>query len=462
MNGEAPRLGWVPPFLVGASAAMAAEVAAAILLYDGVGLLRSLTTILAVEAGAFAAGLWNAPREGGDLVERLRVRWLVCLSAFLAAAAFGTAWSMTSWLGDARWAQGLGLALVGGVPLYTAGTVLSGLGVAATTDPGRRLRPPGPAAAAGVAAGVMLAGFLLPRAPLPASLLVACLVLLSLGGMVLGTVLGARTEVRVLATRPGRSGVVRVEDRSLPRDGYAVRRLLEGEFVRRELPRPDPEDASGRTTRAPRTSRSGEATLTPWDVGLVREVLLKSSSARAPEPPGTARPKRLLHVGGGASPVARSVLREDPVATVDVIERTASVIEVGRDYFDTDLTVGDDGRISVRVGNLDDALGAVSGAYDLVLVDTPALAPSGGVTGLSVHAMKRLTESVAVGGVLAWGPLPMEPGRPEVPAGWISSELRRALPDGFEHVIVIRRGGEVEGPAEVEGFDPVPEPGVAS
>lgn len=451
MTGRAPRLGWVPPFVIGASAAMAAEVAAAILLYEGLGLLRSLTTILAVEAGAFAAGLWNAPRDGEDIVERIRVRWLACLSAFLVAAIYGTAWSVVPWVGESRWAQGLGLALVGGLPLYAAGAVISGLSVAASTDRGGRLRGPGPAGAAGLAAGVILAGFLLPRAPLPASLLVACLVLLSLGGMAFGSVLGARTQYDVRARRPGLSTDVRVEDRSQNGGTDGSRVLLEGDFVRRE---------SERSSEIP----------TPWDVAFIRTVLaavqpVEGGAPAGDGPPeggtsaGSPPPLRILHVGGGASPLARCVLREDESAQIVVTERVGAVIELGRDYFDTELTVTRGERVSVIVGNLDDTLEAVGQGYDVVVVDSLSLAPLGGVVGLSTAAFRRIHEAVRPDGLLVWGPRPPEPGRPEVASGWPHRDLQRKTGATSEHLIVAGRALDQAPFPTVEGFEVVASPG---
>ena len=45
MSARLRRLGWIPPLLVGASTAIAAEVALGMLLYAGPGLERSLTTV---------------------------------------------------------------------------------------------------------------------------------------------------------------------------------------------------------------------------------------------------------------------------------------------------------------------------------------------------------------------------------------------------------------------------------
>ena len=71
---QSPPLEWVPPLLVGASAAIAAEVALSLLLYGGPGLVRSLTTVLGVEGFAFAAGLWSSPGPGRDMIDRVRRR----------------------------------------------------------------------------------------------------------------------------------------------------------------------------------------------------------------------------------------------------------------------------------------------------------------------------------------------------------------------------------------------------
>ena len=61
MSGHRHPLDWVAPLLVGTSAAIAAEVAMAILIYAGEGFMRSLTTVLAVEGVALGMGLWSAP-----------------------------------------------------------------------------------------------------------------------------------------------------------------------------------------------------------------------------------------------------------------------------------------------------------------------------------------------------------------------------------------------------------------
>lgn len=423
MDAKPHRLGWLPPLLVGASAAIAAEVAVGILLYAGPGFVRSLTTILAVEGVALAAGFWSAPKPRADLIERLRRKWLFALLAFLAAAIFGTTWSVVPALSEGRLGQGLGLAILAALPLYATGAVLGGVGAVAGSHPGGRLPGPAAPAALGVGLGFVLTGYLLPRAPMPASLLVACLVMLSLGGMALGTVLGSRLQVQLRASRPSPGGNVRIEDRRLPSDGFAARFLLEGQHVRRRL----------------LLSSSGEA---PWDVTIVRALM-----------PSQESPWRVLLIGGGASSAVRTILREHPTGTVDVLERTGAVVALGREHFDTELAIARSERVNVSVGNFEDLMRGVRGEFDLVAVDTAALAPIGGVTGLSRVSRDKIVESLVPTGVLVWGPLRPEPGLPEVPEGWLHDTLGRESDRETEEMIIVAWRGELPHLQErLEGF----------
>lgn len=379
-SGPPPRLEWVPPLLVGASAAVAAEVALSLLLYGGPGLVRSLTTVLGVQGFAFAAGLWSAPGPGRDLVDRVRRRWILGLVVFLVAATYGSAWTFIPLLGEGRLGQSAGLVIMGAAPLYAAGAVLGGMTSAAVTDEGGRLSGPGAAAAAGASLGFVLTGFMLPRVPMPGMMLVGCLVLLSVAGMVYGAVLGSRTEIFVEAHRPSVSGDVRVQERHLESEGIAHVELFEGDFLRRSK-----DAGSGASTPA-------------WDEAAVRALLPPSGSAW-----------RVLCLGGGVSSAPRSALREHPTVQVDVAERTAAVIELGREYFDTGLSVGVVERQAVAVGNLDDLIASVRTTYDLILVDLDALAPIGGLRGLSRATLWRTTDAMTPSGVVAFGPSLVEP-----------------------------------------------------
>ena len=379
MTNRPPRMEWIPPLFVGASAAIAAEVALSLLLYGGPGLVRSLTTILGIQGFAFAAGLWSAPRPGRDLIDRVRRRWSFGLVAFLVAAAYGSAWTFVSPLGEGRLGQALGLVVMGAVPLYAMGSILGGMTSAAVTDEGGRLSGPGAAAAAGAALGFVLTGLLLPRVPMPGTMLVGCLLLLSVGGMVYGSVLGSRTEIFVEARRRSTNGEVRVQERYLESEDVKHLELFEGEFLRRALDTGD---------GAPKA---------PWDVTAMRALM-----------PSPESPWRLLHIGGGASSGPRNLTREHPTAEVDVVERTDAVVELGREYFDTELSVGSSERRAVAVGNLDDLIASVRTTYDVIVIDLAALAPIGGIRGLSRATVWRMSDALNPGGVLLLGPDPIE------------------------------------------------------
>ncbi|MDX1645776.1 MAG: hypothetical protein R3304_01435 [Longimicrobiales bacterium] len=449
MTRTSPRFEWLPPLLIGVSAAVMAEVSLSVLLYGGLGFVRSLTTILAVQGLAFAAGLWSSPSPGDDLVDRVRHRWLFCLLAFVAAAVFGTMWSVFPGLSEDGLGQGAGLAFLAALPLYATGTVLGGMSVLAGTDPGQRLAAPGAAAAAGAALGFVVTGLALPRVPLPASLVVVCLVLLSFGGMVYGGVLASRTEIRSLGRRPGRGPHVTVEERRMQASSVAVKELREGPFVRRTEPIDSPSKVAH-----------------PWEVAVLHALLpkLRTGDPRASAADEDAvghGPARLLIVGGGASSLPRAVEEEEGVA-VDVLERTAAVVELGREHFETGLDVGRNGRRSVVVGNLDDAIIACDGDYDLVLIDVSALKPIGGVAGLSAMSRRRLPALLSPGGILGWGPAGDALVAPDVASGWQIRAFRRGAEgddeDGSETVVLVRRGvGDAWDPA-LEGFTVVSAP----
>jgi hypothetical protein len=393
------------------------------LLYGGPGMVRSLTTVLAVEGFAFAAGLWSLPQDGPGLIDGVRRRWVLCLVAFLIATLFCSAWSFFPDLGEGPAGQGAGLAILAGLPLYAAGGVLGGISMVASTDPGGRLRGPGAAAASGAALGFVLTGFLLPRAPLPASMLVACLVMLSLSGMIFGGVLGARTEIEIKASRPSRHGEVRVRERRVVIDGVAERELMEGSYLRRWMTLPEPVHV-------------------PWDLAVTRWAM-----------PAPDVAWRLLCLGGGASGVPQSVLREHPLGEVDVAERTAAVIELGREYFGTELAIVRGERSAVAVGNLDDLVAMVETTYDLILVDTAALAPVGGLSGLSRATRWRLFDATSPGGIVAVGPIALEAVPTELDKGWVHQSYRRVSRDEF--VLIARRGdtGEPDWPPTLDGFE---------
>lgn len=430
------RIAWLAPLLVGFSAASAAEIAVGILLYAGPGLMRSLTLVLGVEAAALGVGMWSASRLPTDFIEAVRKRWLLCLSAFLAAAAFAALWTFVEELGGAALGQGLGLAFLAALPMYACGGVLATIAAASRGVPEAPFREPGAPAAIGAAIGFTATGLLLPSLPSPSSLLLGCIALLSLGGLIQGSALARRTEVRVVAQRRETASDVRVEDRYL--SSTALRVLLEGNHLRRRL------------------VLHGEGEL-PWEIAVLHAAL--------PDPEASAR---VLLVGGGASPLPRALLRERAHATIDVLERSPAVVELGREHLETGLRQEDNGRARILVGNLEDALRSLVQSYDLILVDGRALAPLGGVEGISRAGREALAGRLAAAGTLAWGPLTSGDAAPELALGWSPVVYEREMGaldadvSRTERILVRRSDGESL-PAFFDGFrrvvsDPAAEP----
>lgn len=408
MRGPRHPLRWLPAFVVGVCAAAAAEIATGLLLYAGPGLMRSLTTVLAVESAALGIGVWTAPGPRPDLVDALRRRWMLCLVAFVLATVFSASWSLIRSVGGSALGQGLGLAFLAGLPLYTAGGVLGAMVTEGATDlrghgVGGKVGAP---AALGAAVGFAATGVSLPQVLTPASLFLVCLVLLSAGGLVYGAVLDNRLRVDVRGEAPSPMGEVRVEDLHLPSRDVAVRLLKEGPVVRRWA------------------VLEGEAAV-PWDV-----VALRLAEAEVGEGAPPESWDEILLVGGGASSAPFAALRSDPSVRVTVMERSRAMVDLGLVHLDTRM--GPSPRLSVRVGNLNDLAESLNGPYRTVLVDTSCFAPLGDLAALTARTRTRLFDGVAPGGSLALGPLPPQPEAWPVPEGWSTASYRRARPLALE------------------------------
>lgn len=435
MSTRPHPLRWVPAFLVGLCAATAAEVAVGLLLYSGPGLVRSLTTVLTVEAAAFGVGLWTAPGPRPELPGSLRRRWLLCLVAFLAATVFTAFWSVVQVMGGGGLGQGLGLALVGGLPLYACGGVLGGMAAANVGDPSGGRTPTGAPAFLGAAAGAGVTGISLLHVLTPASLLLVCLVLLSAAGLVHGTVLDTHLSVHVRARRGTATGDVRIEDRRLLSGEGAARFVLERDHVRRWIPLGE--------EKAPAS----------WDVAAFRVLVTEDES-----------PCRVLLLGGGASALPRIVAEEHLSVLLDVIERTQDVLELAREHMDVDLPAGDDAHTCFHVGNTSDLVEALEGPYHLILVDTAAYDAVGGVIGLSRHVRDLLWSRLEPTGALAVGPAAPGEGVFSSPMGWTHARYRRAVATGVdalktslraeEVVLVVRPSSSGAFPPEFDGFVP--------
>lgn len=398
MKTVAHPLRWLPPLVLGVCAATVAEVAVGLLLYSGPGFMRSLTTILGVEAASLALGIMNGPAPRPDLVESLRRRWLFCLIVFMCATLFSAFWSVVVAVGGTALGQGLGLALLAGLPLYTLGGVVGAMSTLEGGDAAKRGAGVGGPAVLGAAIGFAATGVSLPQVFTPASLLLVCLVLLSGGGLVYGSVLDARLRVHVRARRPSSLGDVLVEDRHFLATDSAARVLREGGYVRSWV-------------------TSGDDRPCSWDQVVWNSLL-------GPGP----RADRALLVGGGTSTLPLTLVREGRATSVDVLERSGAVLELAREHLETGLSDGADEHLSVMVGNLDDALATLVGPYRVIFLDSAALDPVGGLASLSVWARKCMGELLETDGFLALGPHAPAPGTWSFPEGWSCARYRSALP----------------------------------
>lgn len=405
------RLEWFPGVVVGYAASVAAVVAAGLLLYAGPGFARSLATILTVQALALSAG-FRFPHPEPDRDDGIRLRWILGLVSFLVATVYGTVWTLSPALGSGRWGQGTGLAFLAGLPLYACAVLFAGLAQegasAADTPPGRsRLAAQG---AVGAAMGFAAAGVLLPRAPTPSSLLVTCLVVLSLGGMAYASVRGSRSRSSVIARGCKGPPPVYVEEYVPPGGAPAEWRLMEGPVVRARLP----------------AAEEGRSVVPTWDEDLVAAF-------------GPASPEatwRSLHLGGGGSRAATGARSRCTAAEVTVLERAHCLVELGKTHFGTGLEQ-EGGEVRVALGNWEDQLRTLEPGFDLIVVDGRALEAVGGMSALSGEGRRLVLSLLAPGGVAAWGPKAVHHPRNLDPDLW-SCERRDRVPF-LDEVMLVRR-----------------------
>jgi hypothetical protein len=121
-------------------------------------------------------------------------------------------------------------------------------------------------------------------------------------------------------------------------------------------------------------------------------------------------------------------MRLDGAIRVEVAERSGAVLDLGREHLDTGLHAAADERLVVSVGNVEDIVGRCDGAYSVILLDTAAFGPVGGVASVSASARSQLFRRLEPGGVMALGPLPPDEGAWTFPDGWSSARYRRRPP----------------------------------
>ncbi len=178
MNRRASVLLALPPLLLGTSLAASSELAAGLLLYTGEGMVRALSVILSILLASLGVGIWSGIHDDGPVVSTLRRRWLFIFLAYILAAVYAAGWGFLVERTARGLSQGLGLAILGALPMYAGGALL---GVMSREARQRMTRPAAPfaLAALGAGAGSLAVGIFAGSRIIPPSFLLLCLVLLS-------------------------------------------------------------------------------------------------------------------------------------------------------------------------------------------------------------------------------------------------------------------------------------------
>lgn len=178
MNRRTSLLLAFPPLLLGTSLAASSELAAGLLLYTGEGMVRALSVILAVLLSSLGVGIWSGIHDDGPVVATLRRRWLFIFLAYMLAAVYAAGWGLMVETTARGLSQGLGLAILGALPMYAGGALL---GVMSREARERMTRPAAPfaLAALGAGGGSLAVGLIAGSRIIPPSFLLLCLVLLS-------------------------------------------------------------------------------------------------------------------------------------------------------------------------------------------------------------------------------------------------------------------------------------------
>lgn len=177
MNLRALWAGGHPAVFVGFALGVNAPLSAGLLLYSGMGFARALAFFLAVLLLSLAVGLSAtlAP-EGAMNPDRVRGRWTWLLATFAAAALFAAGWEGFRGFGVTGVSQGAGLALLVALPMHAAGRVLASFNQLGETSSA-------PPALFGAGIGVLFLGLVFFPRLSPATTLLLCITVLSVGAL---------------------------------------------------------------------------------------------------------------------------------------------------------------------------------------------------------------------------------------------------------------------------------------
>jgi hypothetical protein len=365
---------------VGVAVAGATEISAGLLLYSTDGFLPALTLILTVETGALALGLWTGTLHlGGGAVEQVRRRWLFVLVTFAVAAAFSTGMTFMEALLTGGIGQGLGLALLGSLPLFALGSLLGAMA---------RLRAEGalPTASIGVpsvlglALGFLLTGGILLPNLAPYTLYLVFLTSLSGAALLQGWVLeqGASNQLLGLEWTP--RGDVKVEIRPRSRGGGGSKVILEAGRIR------GGEDLEGGPERA-------------WERAVL--AALKQTGREAGP---------ILYVGGGSGTVARILAREYLSPGIVIVEGQEALVRLARKHLHPFPGWS---SVDLRLGEVWPVLAEMDGAFSVVLVDAGILPSQGRLPAMGKEGWSELARLADPAGCVVLGGIGSEgdPGR---------------------------------------------------
>lgn len=423
MTAARSVLAWIPSLVIGVTMATAAEVCGVLLLYSGPGLLRALSLILVVETGSAALGLWVATGvERPRVVDAIRRRWLFTLTVVSAATVTAVAWAVLGGFSDSRLGQGLGLAALGGLPLYAGGT-LAGLvarpQAGLTPSTGSRWPGPGVVVVVGLAVGFLVTGALLRVQLSPASIFLGTIILLSAGALVHGRLLRPDPLVRKVEEIRSGGGVFRVEDRVARGSGDEARVLFVNGRVRGlEARGGDPLLADERRL----------LTMFSGDRGVGRALLL----------------------GTGAGTLVRELLGRNPDVRIDAVEENPEVLRLARDYFAAVPRIAEE-RVTLIEADPRRFEDFEAGGYDLVLVEASAVDRGRPVPRLSPDEARRLRELLTEGGTLVVFRLPDRTAAAESLAA-----LLEVLEEWFPAAHLVDVADEVTPDLEAVGLEPRP------